>query len=267
MKELESYFREKIFNCSLCRVPENKTEFMNPYCEKNKKFNESEPGNFQEHRQRFFKEYLSQKQQPHVMIIGEAPGLNGCGYSGIPFTAEYNAINDLSITNYHETIDNFMQEESANLIYSVLDEVAQSKNMSIKDISSKVYLTNSVMCVPLKSDTAIKEPSPYMKKECSINLKKQIDFINPNTIITLGSKAFKSVCDVLEVARLNNIYKKDIKSVTKCVKDKIHYAVGNIKLIPEIHPSPSTMKSRDAAQLYPGLKERLINILIEEVNL
>lgn len=224
---------------------------MNPYSEKNKKVPDRE-SDFYLNRREFILEYMEDKDDIKIMIIGEAPGLDGCGYSGIGFTAEYNAINHLQLDNYHNTTGNFQKEDSADYIYKVLERIASCRSTTVKKISKKIYFTNCCLCVPLSDSigTSITEPDDFMKQNCRLYLKKQIELINPVVIICLGNNALKAINGIY------NFMRKDVK-ITDCIRNNVLFNINAIELIPELHPSPRNKNGRFTKDLYPGIADRL----------
>ncbi|MDR3595062.1 uracil-DNA glycosylase family protein [Clostridium sp.] len=254
MEKVSEIFQNEIFKCEKCRNNKNKIKFMNHYMDFNKKINNEKPMSYLS-RRNFILDYIKEKNDIEIMIIGLAPGLNGCGFSGIPFTGESNAIVDLKFVNYHNSKMPYQEKESANLIYDVIKEVSNIKNRTVKEISKKIYMINSCQCVPLKeSEKSIKDPSAEMKKNCWYYVSEIINDIKLKVIIVLGEQAYRNT-----VSNLANISKNNIKKLTECILDGTTYQINNIKIIPEIHPSPQNRNNANTKDLYPGLKKRLVN--------
>jgi len=236
-------YQNEVFNCKECNTV--RPNFVNIYsqanlrCDKNPLMHEG--------RKAYLKDYLDAKNIANVkvMIIGQSPGFNGCGFSGIPFTAEYNAINDLKIPNYHRTIGKKETEKSAENVYELLRQVAGQKNISIAELSKQVVMTNAFQCIPANLaltalDTKKTSEMRAMAKCCRPFLKKQIALVNPQCIICLGDDAWHSV------AGLYNIYDNPATfGVSRSTKlttiiGKPFTVKPALAIIPLLHPSPLT---------------------------
>jgi len=90
-----------------------------------------------------------------IVFIGEAPGKNGCGTTGIPFTR------DKSGRFYNRCL---------NLL-----------NLKLEDI----YTTNIVKCCPLNN----RKPTIEEVKNCYPFLYREIQIIKPALIVALGRTA------------------------------------------------------------------------------
>ena len=107
-----------------------------------------------------------------ILFIGEAPGRLGAEISKVPFSGD-------------QTGKNF-------------EELIKSINWS----REKFFITNAVLCNPLKNNGDNDSPKDLEIKECSIYLKQIIELIKPKLIVTLGGNALKG---------LNYIHKHNIK--------------------------------------------------------
>lgn len=252
MKEVLEIFQAQIFECKICNNNKKKIKFMNPYIDFNKKVMNEGAGSSL-NRRKFIEDYISKKSKIDIIILGLAPGLNGCGFSGIPFTAEKNAIMELKFPNYHNSKLPYQEEGSANFIYRVIKEVANIKGRTIQDISNSIYMINSCQCVPLKeSEKSIKDPSAEMLKNCWGHVSEIIEIIKPKVILVLGSMAYENI-----ISQLTKVPKKNIKKLLQCVLDGTTYQVNNIKIIPDIHPSPQNLNNPNSKDLYYNLEKRL----------
>lgn len=190
-----------------------------------------------EGRRAYLQAYLETKTVPAVMIVGQSPGFNGCGFTGIPFTAEINAVTDLQLSNYHgSSINKLKTEPSAAKVYEVLAAVSKTKNTSVAELTKKIVMTNAFQCIPSKS-TGMglcdkKAVLNLMANNCAGFLKEQIEAVNPRCIITLGEDALNSVSNIF------NIPKSRMK-LTDMVINKVSFnADHNKKIYPLFHPSP-----------------------------
>ncbi|MBP1995816.1 uracil-DNA glycosylase family protein [Paenibacillus eucommiae] len=255
---IRELFQQNVFSCTECRTSRNNTNFFNPYCEANPRHQSSRPQIDIFNRQNFFLDYISSRYNVKIMVIGEAPGLDGCGFSGIAFTSEYNAVSDLELPNYHRTFINFQREDSAEFLYDVFCDVADVLDVDLKSFCSQLYLTNASLCVPLNDrGTGVIGPSTIMKNNCKKFLKEQIEAIQPEYILTLGAKSFNAVVRIMDVAGSNNIRLKDIPSLCDCIERDLSYRAGTTLIIPELHPSSNTNLNEKSKRLYPELKSRI----------
>lgn len=228
---------------------------MNPYIDINRKIPDRRL-NFYINRRKFVLEYIKNKDDIKIMIIGEAPGLDGCGYSGIGFTAEYNAINHLQLKNYHNTAGNLQKEDSADYIYSILEEAALKKCTSIKDFSRNLYFTNSCLCVPLSDTTctSITKPHKIMKQNCRYYLLKQIEYTKPTVVICLGKIALETM------NRMYNFAPKKM-NITDYIRSSTTFRIEDMEIIPELHPSPINKYRKQTKDLYLGIVDRLCDYI------
>lgn len=241
--ELAEFYRGEIFPCQRCRQP-----LMNPYRQPNLKHDP--PGrSLADNRRRFLLDYIGAKKDVGLVVIGEAPGLDGCGYGGIPFTGEENAVNDLGLANYHGSAGRLQREQSANMLYGALRASCQKTGTHPAAAARRLYFTNAVLCVPLAANgRSLTSPNPATLKQCRENLVRQIEILKPRLLLTLGANALKAVAAAygLEVQG---------KLTELAGREPGPLALANgLSLIPEIHPSP---RNRALGQLYLQLPARL----------
>ena len=254
---LYDYYLANVFNCTVCL--NNHTQILNPYLHKNHKISTEENKKLNHiNRQQYFKDYIFGKSDIKFVFLGLAAGLDGCGYSGIPFTAESNAIQDLHICNYHKSSKPFQEEDSATLIYDSIKSAAKLYGVSKEELLKKLYFTNTCVCVPLKSPTNIKDPNANMRKKCSKRLVFEIDKIQPSAIIAFGRFAFYNLYRQIELIdttgkklKLNYKFK-----ITDYIGKRFSYK--NTIVIPELHPSPQNSYG-DTKDLYQELPQKIID--------
>lgn len=247
--ELTEFYQREIFACARCGQ-----KLMNPYLHANPKHDPRDQS-FAANRRKFQLDYIASKQDVRIVVIGEAPGLDGCGYGGIAFTGEYNAVKDLGLTNYHGTQAGWQKEQSANLLYGALKTCCQQGGIPLAAAAGRTYFTNATMCVPLgENGRSITAPAAATKLQCQANLRRQIEILQPRLLLTLGANALKAVADTFALTfkdKLTDLVQNQRRSRKPLlVKDGLF-------LIPEIHPSP---RNRVLGQIYSDLPASLAAI-------
>lgn len=248
-EELAEFYQAEIFTCSRC-----KQKLMNPYLHHNPKH---DPPNHSlaANRRKFQLDYIASKTQVQIAVVGEAPGLDGCGYGGIAFTGEYNAVLDLGLPNYHGTQSGWQKEQSANVLYGAIKSYCEENGVTLAAATSRLYFTNGIMCVPLgENGRSITSPAANTLTQCRGNFRRQIDILKPSLLLTLGANALKAVADTYNL----KVEDKLTTIVGNQRKNKKPLAVqSGLWLIPEIHPSP---RNRVLGELYTALPLRLTEI-------
>lgn len=142
-----------------------------------------------------------------VMFIAEAPGRNGADRTRIPFHG------DASGKNFAQLLS------------------------SISLTREEIFITNSVLCSPRKPSGANDKPTKQEIRNCSDFLRRQVEFINPRVVVTLGSVALEAL---KLVAPHNLTLRTDVATV---------HDWQQRKLVPLYHPSPQVIISvRNLAQ-------------------
>jgi uracil-DNA glycosylase len=119
-------------------------------------------------------------KQPHLLLVGLAPGMHGANRTGRPFTGDYAGI----------------------LLYETLHELglatrptSVSADDPLKLIDTRI--TNSVKCVPPQN-----KPVPAEIKRCNVYLKNELAALKPvRAIVALGRIAHEAVLMALELKR------------------------------------------------------------------
>ncbi len=136
---------------------------------------------------------------PRVMFIAEAPGRNGADRTRIPFHGDSSG-------------DNFEQLLK-----------------SIRLARDEIFITNSVLCSPRKPSGANDKPKRAEIHNCSAFLNRQIEFIDPPVIATLGVVAL----DALRLIEPHEFLLREHAA-------KILKWNGRL-LVPLYHPSPQVI--------------------------
>lgn len=248
-EELAKLYEHEIFTCSRC-----KQRLMNPYLHRNPKHDPPDQS-LAANRRKFQLDYIASKTDVQIAVVGEAPGLDGCGYGGIAFTGEYNAVLDLGLPNYHGTTTGWQQEQSANVLYGALKAFCQETGVALTTAASRLYFTNGIMCVPLGvNGRSITSPAGDTLLQCRSNFRRQIQILKPRLILTLGANALKVAADTFNLS----IGDKLTSTVEKIRSSKQPLEVQEgLWLIPEIHPSP---RNRVLGELYTSLPDSLTDV-------
>mgnify|MGYP000935936165 FL=1 len=130
-----------------------------------------------------------------IVFVAEAPGRFGAGRTGIPFYGDKSG-------------DNF--------------EILLA-HIGLK--RADVFITNAVLCNPLKNGNN-RRPKTSEIKNCSPFLKKTLDLIRPQVVVTLGSVGLKAL----------NLLLGTMYQLKKEVAKKL--ITPDFVLFPLYHPSP-----------------------------
>ena len=144
---------------------------------------------------------LNGNLDPQVMFIAEAPGRQGADRTRRPFSG------DKSGANFQKLLD------------------------SINLRREEIFITNTVLCSPRSASGANRKPTKNEIKNCADFLKRTIELINPNIIVTLGAVA-------LEALRAIEYHQFTLK------REAARILKWNKRLlIPLYHPSPQVIAS------------------------
>ena len=152
---------------------------------------------------------LNGSPEARIMFIGEAPGRKGADRTRVPFSGDQSGAN----------LDRFLN--------------------SIKLTRQEIFITSAALCNPRTDSGANRKPTQKELTNCSTFLKRTIELINPQVIVTLGSIALES---------LKRIQPHELSLKTSA--SQIH-SWNNRVLVPIYHPSPQVLAShrREAEQL------------------
>jgi uracil-DNA glycosylase family 4 len=156
-----------------------------------------------------------------VMFIGEAPGRLGADASGIPFHG------DRAGHNFEDLLS-----------FARVDR-------------SSIFVTNAVLCNPKDASGNNSPPSKPEIFNCSSNLKRQIEIVDPKIVVTLGGVALES-SRLIAPHDLN--LRDDVRTANRWF---------NRILIPFYHPGQRAMVHRSFANQrsdYQFLYEQLKRI-------
>jgi len=144
-----------------------------------------------------------------VMFIGEAPGRKGADRTRVPFSGDQSGQN----------LDRYLA--------------------SIPLTRDRIFITSAALCNPRTASGANRKPTQAEVANCSGFLKRTIELVNPQVIVTLGSVAL----DALKRIHYHELTLKEAIG-------KIHRWNERL-LVPLYHPSPQVLAShrREEAQL------------------
>jgi uracil-DNA glycosylase family 4 len=144
-----------------------------------------------------------------ILFVGEAPGRKGADRTRIPFSGDQSGKN----------LDRFIA--------------------SIGLTRAEIFITSAALCNPRTSSGTNRKPSKTELDNCSDFLRRTVELIDPQVVVTLGSVALESL--------------KRIRSHELILKEavgKVYEWDGRL-LVPIYHPSPQVLAShrREEAQL------------------
>jgi len=129
-----------------------------------------------------------------VIIVGLAPGKDGADLTGIPFT----------------------RDPSGELFDEMLSVAGLSR-------SQDVFITNLVKCNPKDIQGRNRTPSKGEVENCYPYLRREMDYVKPRMVVTLGKEATEFLLDI-KITKMAQIHGK--------IKSK-----KGILFFPFIHPS------------------------------
>lgn len=146
---------------------------------------------------------------PRVLFIAEAPGRQGGDRTRVPLSGDQSGRNFARFLSHI----NLPREE--------------------------IFITNAVLCNPRKPSGANRKPTGAEVTNCSAYLRRQIEILDPQVIVTLGAVS-------LAALRLVEYHELSLKESA----GQVHEWNGRL-LVPVYHPSPQVLAShrREAAQL------------------
>ena len=152
---------------------------------------------------------LNGSVRARIMFIGEAPGRKGADQTRVPFSGDQSGKN----------FDRFLA--------------------SIGLSRQQIFITSAALCNPRSESGANRKPSRTELANCSCFLRRTLEIIDPQVVVTLGSVALNAL--------------KAIESHDLSLKEsaaKIRWWDGRV-LVPIYHPSPQVLAShrREKEQL------------------
>jgi uracil-DNA glycosylase family 4 len=152
---------------------------------------------------------LNGSPNARVMFIGEAPGRKGADRTRVPFSGDQSGAN----------LDRFLN--------------------SIKLTRKEIFITSAALCNPRSESGANRKPTGKELENCSGFLRRTIEVVDPQVIVTLGSVA-------LEALKRIQYHELNLKESAA----QIHSWNERV-LVPIYHPSPQVLAShrREAEQL------------------
>lgn len=147
--------------------------------------------------------------EARIMFIGEAPGRKGADQTRIPFSGDQSGKN----------FDRFLA--------------------SIGLAREQIFITSAALCNPRSDSGANRRPSRSELNNCSDFLRRTLELVEPELVVTLGSVAL----DALKAIEPHDL-------TLRTAVANIHKWHGRL-LVPIYHPSPQVLAShrREAEQL------------------
>ncbi|HKP46333.1 MAG TPA: uracil-DNA glycosylase [Pyrinomonadaceae bacterium] len=144
-----------------------------------------------------------------IMFIGEAPGRKGADRTRTPFSGDQSGVN----------FDRFLS--------------------SIKLNRNDIFITSAALCNPRSASGANRKPSQTEIRNCSEFLRRTLELVNPEIVVTLGSVALNAI----KAIKAHELVLKDSAAQVHLWNDRT--------LVPLYHPSPQVLAShrREAEQL------------------
>jgi len=152
---------------------------------------------------------LNGSPEARVMFIGEAPGRKGADRTRVPFSGDQSGAN--------------------------FDRFLSSINLTRKEI----FITSAALCNPRSESGANRKPTRKELDNCSGFLRRTIEVVNPQVIVTLGSVALEA----LKRIQYHELNLKESAAQIHSWNDRV--------LVPIYHPSPQVLAShrRETEQL------------------
>jgi uracil-DNA glycosylase len=133
--------------------------------------------------------YLEAHRRPRLMLVGEAPGYQGCRFSGIAFTSE----RSLPSERHSSLHPRGWQEPSATIVHRALAE------LGLEDVT---LLWNAVPLHPA-GPTPLSNRAPT-KLELAAGaewLRRLLELVQPQMVVAIGRSAERSLPDAAASVR------------------------------------------------------------------
>lgn len=147
-----------------------------------------------------------------------------------------------------KTLENWVRliEKEKSLTKKMLTKylVESSKNTKYEMTESDmdhIYITNAIMCA--RSGNHYRGDNIMLKEStirCTPFLRKQIEIVNPKTILTLGYYPLLALSYIFDFEIENNL--------TKTIEKKPEIRVLNYRIIPLYHPTAQVKKEQQLSQ-------------------
>lgn len=132
-------------------------------------------------------------QKPSVLIIGEAPGIKGCRFSGVPFTSERQLVEDKLPFKGHKSSQKThpFSENTATIFWDIM-----------LPYFPHFFIWNCIPFHPHESENYNVNRTPSKKEISSFAVitNSIIDILQPDKIIALGRNAEYMLKEILNVS-------------------------------------------------------------------
>lgn len=125
-------------------------------------------------------------RRPKILLVGEAPGPNGCRFSGVPFTSEFQIVS--------QTLP-FAGRQSSNRVKPYKEASATTFWAAMEGFESKAFVWNCVPFHPHQEGKllSIRAPSSADVREHAHILRGVIDALRPRHVVSIGNHAARTL--------------------------------------------------------------------------
>jgi len=125
-------------------------------------------------------------RRPTILLVGEAPGPNGCRFSGVPFTSEFQLVSQ-SLP--------FAGRQSSSRAEPYKEASATTFWSAMEGFESQAFVWNCVPFHPHQEGTplSIRAPTTAEIREYAHILRGLVDVLQPRHVVSIGNHAARSL--------------------------------------------------------------------------
>lgn len=141
---------------------------------------------------KLYLQYLLEKQEDYILLIGEAPGYAGCKITGIPFTS--------GVTIINSQLDIFKSLKNEIYLSSIESEKTATIVWEYLETKNKLPIFwNSFPFHPhdFEHELSNREPNKAEIEEGKFYIEKIIEIFNPKKIAAIGRKGEITLNNIL----------------------------------------------------------------------